>query len=166
MSCFNYLEQLRLLRLQSLERRRERYQIIYTWRIIEDQVPNFDVTPIKVTFSDRRGCSCVLPTTAGTATQRIKTIRFASLPFKGPRLFNCLPKNIRGLTNYKVSIFKAELDKFLSTLPDQPLTPSMTAYRECESTSVINSVKHQRSQTKLLLRPLIGPKDSFHETAC
>ena len=97
MSRLNYWDQLKHLRLQSLERRRERYQIIYTWRVIEGQVPNFDSTPIKVTHSDRRGRSCVLPKISPSASQRIKSIRFASLPHKGPRLFNCLPKNIRGL---------------------------------------------------------------------
>ena len=163
MSCLNYWEQLRALRLQSLERRRERYRIIYTWRIIEGQVPNLDVTPIELTVSHRRGRSCVLPTINNTAAQRIKTIRFASLPFKGPRLFNCLPKDIRGLTKCTVAVFKAKLDKFLSTLPDQPLIPSMTAYRECESNSIIDWVNHQRRHTRSTLRPFIGRKDSFNE---
>ena len=79
MSSLNYWDQLRHLRLQSLERRRECYQIIYTWRIIEGQVPNFDSTPIKVTHSDRRGRSCVLPSIASTSSHRIKYKQFASL---------------------------------------------------------------------------------------
>ena len=36
----SYWEQLKALSMYSLERRRERYLIIYTWRIIEGQVPN------------------------------------------------------------------------------------------------------------------------------
>ena len=35
-----YWDQLKELKLYSLERRRERYMIIYVWRIIEGQVPN------------------------------------------------------------------------------------------------------------------------------
>ena len=101
MSYLSYWVKLRQLRLQSPERRRERYQIIYTWRIIEGQVPIFDSTPIKVTFSERWGRSCVLPTISSTASQRIKSIRFPSLPHKGPQLFNSLPMNIQGLTNCK-----------------------------------------------------------------
>ena len=165
MSSLNYWDQLRHLRLQSLERRRERYQIIYTWRIIEGQVPNFDSTPIKVTLSDRRGRSCVLPSIASTASHRIKSIRFASLPHKGPRLFNCLPLSIRALTNCSVTVFKGQLDRFLSSLPDQPLIPSMTAYRQCESNSVIDWINHQRRLTKSTLRPLLGQEDSLNETA-
>ena len=38
----NYWEKLKELKLYSLERRRERYQIIYTWCIIEGLVPNFN----------------------------------------------------------------------------------------------------------------------------
>jgi len=38
----NYWGKLKHLNLYSLERRRERYQIIYTWCIIEGLVPNFN----------------------------------------------------------------------------------------------------------------------------
>ena len=37
----SYSDRLSLLRLYSLQRRRERYCIIYVWKIIEDLVPNF-----------------------------------------------------------------------------------------------------------------------------
>ena len=45
MSALSYWDQLIKLKLSSLEQRRERYQVIYTWRIIEGHVPNFDCTP-------------------------------------------------------------------------------------------------------------------------
>ena len=38
----NYWEKLKTLKLYSLERRRERYRIIYTWNILEKNVPNFN----------------------------------------------------------------------------------------------------------------------------
>ena len=40
MEQLSYWEQLHALSMYSLERRRERYLIIYTWRITEGQVPN------------------------------------------------------------------------------------------------------------------------------
>ena len=98
-SGLSYWDQLQELKLYSLERRRERYQIIYTWRIIEGQVPNFDYTPINVTHSDRRGRSCSLPRITPTAPARIKSIRFASLSHKGPHLLNSLPLRIHNLTH-------------------------------------------------------------------
>jgi hypothetical protein len=36
----DYWEHLKSLRMCSQERRRERYRIIYTWKILEGQVPN------------------------------------------------------------------------------------------------------------------------------
>ena len=41
MKNLNYWEQLKFLGLYSLERRRERFQILYTWAILENQLPNF-----------------------------------------------------------------------------------------------------------------------------
>ena len=55
----NHWEQLQTFKISSLERRRERYQIIYVWKILEGLVPNFpgssEITP---RHSDRRGRSC------------------------------------------------------------------------------------------------------------
>ena len=36
----DYWERLNLLKMYSLQRRRERYRIIYVWKILEQQVPN------------------------------------------------------------------------------------------------------------------------------
>ena len=165
MEGLSYWEQLKNLKLYSLERRRERYQIIYTWRVIEGQVPNFDSTPIRTTLNDRRGRSCLIPNIVLSAPKRIQSIRFTSLPFKGPRLFNCLPKGIRDLKCCEVSVFKKALDRCLSTLPDQPLIPNMTHLKICETNSIVDRIKrcqHSMSPT----RPLIHLQDSCDATAC
>ena len=47
------------LTLYSLQRRRERYRIIYIWKIIEGLAPNIS-NLITSTFSGRRGRSCVI----------------------------------------------------------------------------------------------------------
>ena len=44
----------------------------------------------------------------------------ASLRVKGGRLFNLLPKEIRDLNDVSVETFKSDLDKWLTTVPDQP----------------------------------------------
>ena len=54
MSHLSYWEQLIELKTYSLERRRERYQIIYTWRIIEGQTPNLSSSPLEVYNNPRR----------------------------------------------------------------------------------------------------------------
>ena len=40
LQSLNYWERLKKLKMYSLQRRRERYIIIYTWSIIENLVPN------------------------------------------------------------------------------------------------------------------------------
>ena len=132
----SYWEQLKELKMFSLERRRERYQVIYTWRILEEQVPNLDCTPIRASESERRGRSCTVPPISSSAPERIKSIRFASLPHKGPRLFNSLPCEIRNLKGCSLDTFKAALDRYLLTLPDEPLLPNLTQYRTCDTNSI------------------------------
>ena len=55
----SYAERLCVLRLYSLQRCRERYIIIYVWKILESIVPNLS-RPIEYYISDRRGCLCVV----------------------------------------------------------------------------------------------------------
>ena len=89
MEELSYWEQLKTLNLYSLERRRERYQVIYTWKIMEGHVPNFDSTPIVVIENSRRGRSCLPPavlsprtlkehTVCLPPTQRTKTVQLPS----------------------------------------------------------------------------------------
>ena len=49
-----YDERLKLLNLYSVQRRRDRYKIIYLWKIIEELVPSLS-TPITCTYSERGG---------------------------------------------------------------------------------------------------------------
>ena len=58
MEGLSYQERLAVLKLYSLQRRRERYIIIYVWEILECQVPNFS-PPIRSRTSDRRGRTCI-----------------------------------------------------------------------------------------------------------
>ena len=54
---FSYQERLSNLKIYSLQRRRERYIIIYVWKILENFVPNL-VKPLQFYVSDRRGRLC------------------------------------------------------------------------------------------------------------
>lgn len=116
----DYWERLKVLGLYSLERRRERYQIIYCWKIINGLVPNFN-NKIGTRTSDRRGRLCVIPSIVKSATHRVKSLRDRTFLVRGMKLFNAIPKELRDpdLTNQMK--FKNELDKFLKTLPDRPL---------------------------------------------
>ena len=90
MRNLSYWQQLKQLWLFSLERRRERYRIIYVWRILEGQVPNkstFGLTPkITAKWHPRRGRECGIPTVKKTAPSDVKRLFYASLPVHGQQL--------------------------------------------------------------------------------
>ena len=58
MTNLSYPERLTVLKLYSLQRRRERYIIIYVWKILEGLVPNL-FPPICTKELDRRGRTCI-----------------------------------------------------------------------------------------------------------
>ena len=61
------------------------------------------------------------------APPRIKTLLATSLTHDGPRIFNALAQDVRGITGCPVDKFKAGLDKFLGTVPDEPPVTGYTA---------------------------------------
>ena len=111
----NYWECLEIFRMFSLQRRRERYIIIYIWKIIENLVPNVN-NQITVQHSQRLGRKC----NQCTYNNKLKDQQITG---KGVALFNKLPKYIRNSTNMSVESFKKILDKFISKLPDEAHVP-------------------------------------------
>ena len=59
MRPLSYDESLKSLHLYSVQRRFERYIVIYIWKILESIVPNLS-QPITCCFSDTRGRLCHL----------------------------------------------------------------------------------------------------------
>ena len=116
-----YWSRLQILDLYSLERRRERYLILYTFKIIKGMVPNLMEESLKITFDykGRRGLLCNIPLINTGAMAKYKTMKDNSLAVRGPMLFNCLPLNVRDL-NLSLLAFKRRLDEFLKVIPDKP----------------------------------------------
>ena len=135
-----YWERLRSLRLYSLERRRERYRIIYAWKILENLVPNLsnDENKIRSKCSFRFGRLCVVPSVSKTSSHRLQSLREGSFCVNGPQLFNILPQDIRNLTNVGIPTFKKKLDEFLATIADEPQSPGYTASRRADSNSLLH----------------------------
>lgn len=138
MQAYNYWEQLKELKLFSLERRRERYIAIYIWRMLEGQVPNFEKTPVSFQWHQRRGRECHVPRVMASAPSSIQRVRYNSLSIKGPKIFNSLPMSIRNITGCEVETFKTQLDKYLAKVPDEPLIPGYTRYRSANSNSLLD----------------------------
>ena len=112
----NYWERLKILKLNSIQRRMERYRIMYVWKTITGKVPNFgliwDINP-------RRGRMVDIRTYKSNAPSQAKNLIDQSLGVHGGRLFNLLPidlRNFEGTTDQ----FKTHLDDFLCDIPDKP----------------------------------------------
>ena len=120
MDLMDYCERLSSLGMYSQERRRERYQIIFIWKLSQGLVQGYHLPFYR---SDRRGLLVGLPPMAQGSPTAVKRARESSLQVKGARLFNLAPQGLRGLTGVPVDTFKAALDDWLAGIPDQPTTP-------------------------------------------
>lgn len=116
----NYWERLKHLKLYSLQRRRERYQILYTWKMLEGLVPNIG---IRLSLNRTRGRSCYIEGPK-TNCQSLKTLRAGSYSRTGPKIFNSLPSCLRDMSACSVEVFKRQLDHFLQKIEDTPPLPS------------------------------------------
>lgn len=141
----NYWEQLKFLNLYSLERRRERYRIIYIWRMLEQQVPNIATADgdqkVSAKWHPRRGRECNIGRVNRNAPSRVQKLVYASLPVHGQQLFNTLPADLRNLTGCSVDLFKRRLDRYLLTVPDEPQIPGYTAQRQADSNSLLDMTR-------------------------
>ena len=137
----DYWQRLKTYHLYSLERRRERYRIIYVWKILEGGVPNLSGRS-KITHrtSLRHGRVCCIPAVASGATNRLQRLREGSFCVNGPLLFNALPSYLRNMTGVTHLDFKKELDTFLGTVADEPLVRGYTAQRKAVSNSLLHMI--------------------------
>ena len=121
----SYQERLKHLDLYSHQRRRERYIIIYLWRIAELQVPNID-PPIEFgPYSDRNGRLCK---GSHVTTGHLGTLCFNSFRRRACSLFNSLPRHLRNISKCNMSVFRSKLDIFLKTIGDTPGVPNRSNF--------------------------------------
>ena len=138
----SHWERLRLLHLYSQERRRERYLVIFLWKVAEGKVKGYEAEFLEC---GRRGRLAVLRPHVRTAPAKVVRARESSLGAKGCRLFNLLPVDLRNLKGCSVNCFKSNLDKFLATVPDEPTTVGLT--RAAETNSLIDQLAMQVGST-------------------
>ena len=135
-----------MLKLYSLQRRRERYAVIYVWKVLEGTVPNpsdDEEGGISGQHHPRFGRTCIRRSLKG-CSQRLKTIQAESFTCAGPRLFKCLPREIRDLTGISTDAFKRRLDKFLDNIPDEPSIPHGPTSRGALSNSIIDQLQYRK----------------------
>ena len=141
----NYWKRLLLLKMNSQQRRMERYRILYVWKALEGIVPDCGIK-VRNNQESRFGRSCELPKISNKATQHVISLREQSFQVHGPRLFNSLPKSLRNITKCEIKHFKEKLDQFLTHIPDQPLIgdlipPPISQITGKHSNSLIDQIR-------------------------
>ena len=136
----DYWERLNSFKLYSLQRRRERYRIIYVWKILEGLAPNVGANRVSSRTSVRLGRMCEIPKTSSSGPANIRSLLEGSFCIQGAKLFNAIPKSIRNLTDIDILTFKTKLDEFLQTIADEPLCPGYTARRRADSNSLLHMI--------------------------
>ena len=74
----DYWSRLSNLRMYSQQRRFERYRVIYIWKVITGNVPNYG---LKFSENNRRGLMVDIPTLKSKVKDSVKTIRNQSLTY-------------------------------------------------------------------------------------
>ena len=86
----------------------------------------------------RRGRTAQPHTVVQSSPATVRRAREASLGVKGARILNLLPTDIRNLDSISIDTFKAELDRFLANIPDQPTVSGLG--RPAESNSLLHQI--------------------------
>ena len=78
-----------------------------------------------------------------SAPASVRNARESSLQVKGARLFNCIPRDLRDTNTGTPEQFKARLDSWLATIPDQPTIPGRI--RAASSNSLLDQVTYKNN---------------------
>ena len=137
----NYWERLHQLKLYSQERRRERYQLIFLWKISQGLVERYH---INFTNNPRRGRLAEVKNINSKSNSTVRNAVESSLAVKGSRIFNLLPQSLRDINSITADRFKASLDFFLEGIPDQPTIPGCV--RAAQTNSLLDQIPMESVQ--------------------
>ena len=107
----SYHERLGDKKLTSVERRVERYMILYIWKSVNGFVPSLGLS-----WSNKTGHTLKVDPIKGNVLS-VKTLKSNSLKQHGAAIFDMLPNDLKTL---KGTQFKNKLDSFISIFPDKP----------------------------------------------
>ena len=139
----DYWKRLKALKIFSLERRRERYLLLYIYKIFIGLCPNpgFEM----LTLNERTGYTVRAKIDRNAATW-VQQLRNSSFFVTGPSVFNKLPTSLRKFeipdipTKQHVAQYKKKLDEYLWRIPDQPDVNGLV--RAAESNSLIHQINY------------------------
>ena len=136
----DYWERLQALSLYSQERRRERYMIIFIWKVAQELVQGYTAP---FTSSPRRGRVMEVSPLKRNGPASLRNAKESSLTVRGAQLFNAIPRALRDMTTGTPDQFKQMLDTWLSTIPDQPTIQGRQ--RAATSNSLLDQVPMVRT---------------------
>ena len=144
MEGLNYHERLRMLNMFSLERRRERYRIIYGWQQIEGIKENV----MKLRTNNNEG-NRLINNGSGEKKGFRLSAKMKSKLYNSPlreteRAFNSMPKHLRNITEVTTDTFKGHLDKWLLKIPDQPKCRGYAGLVSSKSNTLYDQVMVKR----------------------
>ena len=162
----DYKERLTSLKLSSVQRRHERYKIIYVYKIKEGLVPNLANDPsnpeesfaLLFKYNSRHGYRCSIPHPRLHHNPAV-VARNGSFSSTASDLWNCLPRCINSLSNVPVNTFKAHLDKFLDLFPDDPRCSASGQYTDINTGRISNSIWHMCKLSDIQLKIAEFEKD-------
>ena len=101
--------------MYSQERRRERYRVLYVWKMFENLVPTIHCGGNGgiMKLHPRNGRTMSLPTIDTKCPRAVQKMRDSNLVVHGAKLFNSMPKTLRNASNCSLLEFKSKLDCFL-----------------------------------------------------
>ena len=145
----NYWDRLKKLKIYSLERRRERYTILFMHKVLTNWYPNpgFDFNDIS--FNDRLQSISVRPKDDPKAEPWVRRLRASSFFGKGPKLYELVLTKLGGIEALEDpenhDKFKRKLDELLATIPDQPTVEGL--HRQALTNSILDQIRHQTPNT-------------------
>ena len=123
MKDLDYWQRLKALDLMSLQRRRDRYAVLTMHKTYRGLIPN--ETGVNFNRTSRHGIKAEIPDLSRVKSKRTSTLYSSSFGSIGPRLWNCLPDDLREIED--PDLFKYELDLLLRDIPDRPPTAGYQA---------------------------------------
>ena len=154
----DYWERLKGLKMLSLQRRRERYQLIYLHKILTLKAPGISSVPANTGFitrstaKSRNGFRIVLD--SNSCRKNVKSSKKDhSFGSHAVKLFNILPKRLRNAClEMSPDEFKSKLDKYLELIPDEPRVNGYTSFCRAPSNSMVDMVTKVRLDQRMLGR--------------
>ena len=141
---------LKFFKLYSLQRRRERYQIIYTWKVIHNLYPNpglhLNTTTEDHSVHPNHGININITNSEEIIAEHGPAppdwLANKSILQSCCDLYNCIPRALRNTLQEEeepsAAKFKTLLDEWLIKIPDRPNSPRRP------KTTLSNSIIHQK----------------------